>query len=136
MDMVQVPVGPMSGSSVLVVEDDDDVLSLLSTHLTTLGCQVSRASSGEDGLRRALADPPDVIIIDVVLPGMNGLELALALRDDARTRKTRLVMTSVMDREDLVEIQHSCGTDAILPKPFSRRDVAAALGPWSSGAGS
>ena len=117
------------GPAVLVVDDDDDVLSLLAQHLTILGCQVTRASSGEEGLRRAIADQPDVVIIDVVLPGMGGTELAVALRADARTRGTRLVMTSVMDREDLAEIQVTCGTDAILPKPFSRRDVRAAIGP-------
>ena len=122
-----------AGPAVLVVEDDDDVLSLLARHLTMLGCQVTQASSGEDGLRQAFANPPDVVIIDVVLPGMGGSELAVALRADSRTRASRLVMTSVMDREDLAEIQVTSGTDAILPKPFSRHDVRAALGPCRGG---
>ena len=122
-----------TGPAVLVVEDDDDVLSLLAQHLTMLGCQVTRASSGEEGLRQAVADPPDVVIIDVVLPGMGGSELAVALRADARTRASRLVMTSVMDRDDLAELQVVNGTDAILPKPFSRHDVLIAIGPYRGG---
>src|SRR5689334_14279351 len=79
-----VPVSPLH---VLVIEDERDVLDLLDGHLQRLGCRVSRAETGEEGLDQARADPPDVVIVDVLLPGMDGREVARLLRADPRTRR-------------------------------------------------
>jgi CheY-like chemotaxis protein len=108
---------------VLVIEDDVDVSVLLGSHLLRLGCEVASELSGEAGLVRAQDDVPDVAFVDVHLPGMCGLDVMRELRTDPRTRNCRLVVTSILDRQDLRDMQ----ADAVLPKPFSRRDVARVL---------
>jgi two-component system phosphate regulon response regulator PhoB len=114
-----VPEGPR----VLLIEDDRDVADLLTAHLRRLGCQVSRAATGEAGLDAAAGSCPDVVLIDVLLPGMDGVAVAAELRRDPRTAGCRLVMTSVLDEAELRDM----GADGVLTKPFSRRDVAQML---------
>jgi CheY-like chemotaxis protein len=107
------------GPRVVVIEDDPDVLDLLDRYLRRLGWRVDLAASGEQGMELALADPPDAVLVDVLLPGIDGPAVVEALRRDGRTRGCRIVVTSVLDVEDLPEV----GYDAVLPKPFQRVDV-------------
>ncbi|AVV43299.1 response regulator [Streptomyces sp. ID05-04B] len=113
---------------VLVVEDDQDVSALLKRHLSGLGCRVSVADSGEKGLDLAFADPPDMAIVDVLLPGIDGREVIRRLRADERTERCHLVVSSVLDQEDLVEL----GTDELLAKPFRQASVARLLASYRS----
>ncbi|MFE9648658.1 response regulator [Streptomyces sp. NPDC006365] len=105
---------------VLVIEDDRDVGALLERHLNGLGCRVTVADTGEEGLERAFAEPPDMAIIDVLLPGIDGREVIRRLRADERTKRCHLVVTSVLSPEDLVEL----ATDELLAKPFRQPAVA------------
>jgi DNA-binding response OmpR family regulator len=105
---------------VLVIDDDQDVRALLTRHLGALGYRVSTAASGEKGLDLAFADPPDMAIVDVMLPGIDGREVIRRMRADERTKRCRLVVTSVLDREDLGELP----TDGLLAKPFRQAAVA------------
>ncbi|MBG0818585.1 two-component system response regulator [Planomonospora sp. ID82291] len=108
---------------VLVIEDEEDVRDLLRRHLNGLGCQVRTAESGEAGLTLAVSDPPDLVVLDIRLPGVDGRQVARALQSDPRTRGCRIVVTSVLDAEDLLDIN----ADAVLPKPFRRADVKKAV---------
>ncbi|GGY37221.1 response regulator [Streptomyces djakartensis] len=108
---------------VLVIEDDRDVSALLKRHLSGLGCRVTVADTGEEGLDLAFADPPDMAIIDVLLPGIDGREVIRRLRSDRRTRHCHLVVSSVLDPEDLVGL----ATDELLAKPFRQAAVARLL---------
>lgn len=108
---------------VLVIEDDRDVSALLTRHLTALGCRVTVADSGEKGLDLAFADVPDMVIIDVMLPGIDGREVIRRLRADERTKRCHLVVSSVLDTEDLAEL----ATDELLAKPFRQATVARLL---------
>jgi CheY-like chemotaxis protein len=114
---------------VLVIEDDLDVSVLLGSHLKRLGCEVVAEATGEAGVLTARGRAPDVAFVDVNLPGIDGLEVLRELRTDPRTRCCRLVVTSVLDAQDLRDM----GADAILPKPFSRHDVARVLTSLDSG---
>jgi DNA-binding response OmpR family regulator len=102
-----------------VIEDDQDVSALLERHFRERGCPVAVAYSGEEGLGLAFADPPDIAVVDVLLPGIDGREVVRRLRADERTRGCRLVVSSVLDREDLVGL-----ADEVLPKPFRQSAVA------------
>jgi len=104
---------------VLVVEDERDVLDLLEGNLRRLGCRVTRAETGEEGLELARAEPPDVAIVDVMLPGIDGREVARQLRADPRTRACRIIVSSVLDPQDIEDI----GSDAVLAKPFRRASI-------------
>jgi CheY-like chemotaxis protein len=104
---------------VLVIEDERDLLDLIDGHLRRMGCRVSRASTGEEGLDRARADPPDMIIVDVLLPGIDGREVTRQLRADPRTRDCRIIISSVLDPQDTDDI----ASDAVLAKPFRRARI-------------
>ncbi|MBC9724724.1 response regulator [Streptomyces sp. TRM68367] len=117
MDSPHVPV------HVLVIEDDRDVSALLERYLRGLDCRVTVTDSGEEGLDRAFADPPDMAIIDVLLPGIDGREVIRRLRADERTKGCHLVVSSVLDSDELVEL----ATDELLAKPFRQAAVARLL---------
>lgn len=107
---------------VLVIEDDRDVSALLERYLSGLDCRVTVADSGEKGLDRAFADPPDMAIIDVLLPGIDGREVVRRLREDDRTKECHLVVSSVLDSDDLREL-----ATGLLAKPFRQAAVARLL---------
>jgi CheY-like chemotaxis protein len=103
---------------VLLVDDDDDSAALLTSHLDRLGHIVLRARSAEEGLEIAATMPVDLIVADLLLPGMTGWELVGALRDDAATSHCPVVVSSVLDRQDYPD-----GVQGTLPKPYTRRQV-------------
>ncbi|MGW0614651.1 response regulator [Streptomyces sp. NPDC002788] len=111
-----------------MIEDDHDVSALLKRHLVGLDCRVTVADSGEKGLDLAFADPPDMAIVDMLLPGIDGREVIRRLRANERTKRCHLVVSSVLDREYLVEL----ATDALLAKPFRQATVARLLASYRS----
>ncbi|MFE9442174.1 response regulator [Streptomyces sp. NPDC006602] len=115
-----------------MIEDDRDVGALLEQHLRAVGCRVTVAGTGERGLELAFANAPDIAIIDILLPGIDGREVIRRMRADERTKKCRLVVSSVLDQQDMAEL----GADALLAKPFRRSTVAQLLDSFrSSGSG-
>jgi DNA-binding response OmpR family regulator len=100
----------------LVIEDERDILDLLEGHLRRLGYGVSGALTGERGLDLAQSDPPDVVVVDIRLPGIDGREVIRRLKADRRTRSCSIVVCSVLDPGELADV----GADAVLPKPFGR----------------
>ncbi|MER7900699.1 response regulator [Streptomyces sp. NPDC096046] len=103
---------------VLVIEDERDVRVLLEEHLRALGCRVDAAESGVKGLELAFADPPDMVIIDILLPDIDGRDIVRRLRADERTRRCHLVVSSVLDPQDLLHL-----ATELLAKPFGRASV-------------
>jgi DNA-binding response OmpR family regulator len=112
---------------VLVIEDDPDVSDLLKRHFRELGCPVVAASSGEEGLVLAFADPPDIAVVDVILPGIDGRDVIRRLRADERTKGCRVVVSSVLDPYELVDLG-----DEVLAKPFRQSAVARLLDSYRS----
>ncbi len=104
----------------LVIEDESDLLDLLTVQLGSLGCRVSGAQTGGAGVALALADPPDVVVVDMMLPDIDGREVVRRLRADAVTARCPIVLCSVLDFDDLLDLD----ADAVLPKPFGKADVA------------
>ncbi|MFP5346402.1 MAG: response regulator transcription factor [Actinomycetes bacterium] len=107
----------------LVIEDDVDVRHLLRSYLSRLGWAVEECGTGEHGLEAARRTPPDLVVLDLMLPGISGHEVLAALRSDPAMPGVTVVVSSVLDRHD----QLALPADAVLPKPFSRADLQAVL---------
>src|SRR5262245_59091833 len=87
-------IASMVEPQVRVVDDDPVIVRLLQVNFEVEGYRVLTASDGEDGLRRAQAELPDVVVLDVMMPRMNGLQVAARLRTGVRTRHIPIVLLS------------------------------------------
>jgi DNA-binding response OmpR family regulator len=114
--------GETVAQTVLIVEDDADVVRVARAYLERDGFEVAVESDGESGLRRALADPPALVVLDWMLPRMSGLEV---LRELRRERSTPVILlTARTDELDRV-IGLEVGADDYVVKPFSPRELVA-----------
>jgi DNA-binding response OmpR family regulator len=107
---------------ILIVEDDEGIRDTLKFHLSSAGFQVLEAADGTTGLRAARTGKPDLILLDLMLPGMGGLELCRALR---KTSRVPILMISARDNEVDKIVGLELGADDYITKPFSVREVTA-----------
>jgi DNA-binding response OmpR family regulator len=111
--------------SILVIEDDVDIAETVKYNLEAEGFVVEVAASGEQGLSRAVDSPPAAIILDLMLPGMSGIDVCRKLRLENETRRTPIIMlTAKASENDRIEGLDS-GADDYLAKPFSVRELMA-----------
>jgi two-component system phosphate regulon response regulator PhoB len=109
----------------LVVDDEPDIRVLVAHHLEREGFRVRSASTGMDALREARAHPPDVIVLDLMLPGMDGLEVCRRLRGESATAHVPLIMlTAKADEVDRI-VGLEMGADDYVVKPFSPKELVA-----------
>jgi DNA-binding response OmpR family regulator len=108
---------------VLIVEDDRDIAKLVEMHITDLGCKCDLAHDGEVGLEKALKNPYDLIILDLMLPGLDGLEICKEIRSE-KNYTPILMLTSRSEEFDKV-LGLEFGADDYLTKPFSVRELIA-----------
>ena len=112
-------------SRVLIVEDERDIRDLVLFHLKREGFQVSSASSGEEALRQVRHASPDLVLLDLMLPAMGGLEVCRKLRQDPATVALPIVMlTAKGDEVDRV-LGLELGADDYIVKPFSPKELLA-----------
>lgn len=112
-----------SGERVLVVDDEPDIVALVAYHLAKSGYSVSTAASGSEGLAVARRDKPSLIVLDLMLPGLSGLEVMEELRADAATaRMAVLMLTARRDESDRIK-GLTLGADDYLTKPFSPQEL-------------
>jgi two-component system, OmpR family, response regulator len=107
---------------VLVVEDDEGIREMLKYNLTTAGFSVHEASDGASGLRSARTARPDLILLDLMLPGMSGFDFTRALRKSSRVP---IIMITAKDAEIDKIVGLELGADDYITKPFSVREVLA-----------
>ncbi len=107
----------------LVVDDDPVIQKLLQVNFEMEGYTVLTAGDGEEGLERARADHPDVIVLDVMMPKMNGLEVADALKADGGTAKIPIVLLSAKAQEADIQAGKATGADDYVTKPFDPLDL-------------
>ena len=108
---------------ILIVEDNPDIANLVTLHLTDLGCEVALAADGLRGLEEARARRYDLIILDLMLPGLDGLELCRRLR--AETDYTPILMLTAKSSEIDRVVGLEIGADDYLTKPFSISELLA-----------
>ena len=104
---------------VLIVEDSEDQQELLRANFERAGCVVTVAKNAEDAISSYLADAPEVAVIDLILPGMDGWQLIEQIRHDVPG--CSIVVTSVLDSAKFP------AATAILPKPFTKKQILAVL---------
>jgi len=113
---------------ILIIEDDPSATSFASYALEQEGCQVLTAANGVEGLKMALEEKPDIIVLDVMLPGMDGFELCHRLRNEASTAKLPIMMLSVKGRESDRDMGLKVGADEYLTKPTDPDELVACVG--------
>lgn len=117
----------MTTSLILIVEDDPNSRKLLRDVLDTVGYETCEASNAEDGIRLAQGSRPALILMDIRLPGMNGIEALRRLRDDAGTRAIPLVAVTASVMHDQRDQVLDAGFDALENKPISVRSLLATI---------
>jgi DNA-binding response OmpR family regulator len=108
---------------VLVIEDDENIIELLNIHLKDLSCEVSTTGNGNDALEIATQNNFDLIILDLMLPGLNGMEICRRIRQQDRT--TPIMILSAQSEEIDKVVGLETGADDYLTKPFSVREFIA-----------
>ena len=113
------------GARVLIVEDEPDIRELLAFHLEREGYQVTRSRTGAEALRQVRARPPDLILLDLMLPELGGLDVCRRLRQDPRTASVPIVMLTARGEEVDRILGLELGADDYIVKPFSPKEVVA-----------
>ena len=108
---------------VLVVEDEEEIAHLVELHLADLGCEVELVENGDRALERAVAEPFDLVVLDLMLPGLDGLEVCRRLR--SAERYTPILMLTARSSELDRVVGLELGADDYLTKPFSIRELVA-----------
>jgi len=119
---------PAAGVRMLIIDDSRTIVAVLGKMLTQSGYQVVSAGDAESGIRMALADPPDLILLDIVLPGMNGFAALRVLRREAATRSTPIIMMSGNMQATEQFYAQKQGADDFLKKPFPRAELFHKIG--------
>jgi two-component system phosphate regulon response regulator PhoB len=117
----------MPKHKVLVVEDDEDILELVRYNLAKEGYQVTCAGSGEEALDRVRSKRPDLVVLDLMLPGIDGLEVCKLLKKDPKTEHVPVVMLTAKGEEADVVAGLELGADDYVTKPFSPRVLIARI---------
>jgi DNA-binding response OmpR family regulator len=126
----------MPDGTILVVDDDPVIVKLLQVNFEMEGYAVISAGDGEAGLARVRADQPDLVVLDVMMPGLNGLEVARTLKDDPATWTTPIILLSAKAQASDVAAGREVA-DEYMTKPFDPLEllsvVAKLMPPESSG---
>ncbi|MEJ2079034.1 MAG: response regulator transcription factor [Acidobacteriota bacterium] len=110
-------------AKILVVDDDQDILDLLSFNLNKSGFQCVTAPEGRRGMELALSDDPDLIVLDVMMPGESGVEVLKRLKYEPRTRDLPVIMLTAKSEEVDRILGLELGADDYVIKPFSVREL-------------
>lgn len=121
----------MSGNTILVIEDEADIRELLAFSLERAGFTVLEARDSEEALRRLEGPLPDLLLIDWMLPGMTGIDLARRLRKDPLTAELPLIMLTAKSEEADKLKSYDVGIDDYVTKPFSPGSSSPGLKPCS-----
>ena len=112
---------------ILIADDSPTATELLRRALAPLGHEIRTASDGEEAHHSLQQSPPDMVILDVVMPKLNGFELCRAIREDPRFTDLPIIVVSAMDRESDRYWGLRQGADAYLTKPFSAEELQEAV---------
>jgi len=110
-------------NKVLVVDDEPDVLTLTKLILEGAGISVITASNGKEALQKAEDEKPNLILLDVVMPGKSGFEVCKILKSQPQTRSIPVIIFTVLNRDVDRTLSVEAGADDFLPKPLEPEDL-------------
>ncbi|MFM9961532.1 MAG: response regulator [Planctomycetaceae bacterium] len=108
----------MPKPKILIIEDERSLIDILSYNLSREGFDVTTSSDGAEGLRRAQTSAPDLIVLDLMLPGLDGLQICRQLRSDPKTQGIRILMLTAKSEEVDEIVGFNMGADDYVAKPF------------------
>lgn len=103
---------------ILFVEDELDLIAMLQTRIEALGYQFVSANDGEEGLKSTLTQKPDLILLDIVMPKMNGYELCYALKNNDETKDIPIIIITASGAKKLEQKCIEIGVEEIMHKPY------------------
>jgi two-component system phosphate regulon response regulator PhoB len=115
----------MASEHILAVDDEEDILELIRFNLKREGYKVSCAATGEEALRQVRTDKPDLVLLDLMLPGLDGLEVCKRLKREPRTEDIPIIMVTAKGEESDVVAGLELGADDYVTKPFSPKVLVA-----------
>lgn len=114
-------------SRVLVVDDDPEILKMLAMRLSNSGYDVATAADGEEAIERAKQTNPHLVVLDVMMPKMNGWEVARALRQEELTKHVKIIMLTAIGPHVNEMTSPLYGANAHLDKPFDFKELEASI---------
>lgn len=116
-----------SAQKILAVDDEQDIIELLAYNLSREGFEVATAMDGEDAMKKIIAQNFDLVILDLMMPGIQGMELCRILRNDSATRDLPIIMLTAKTEEVDRVLGLEMGADDYITKPFSPRELIARI---------
>ncbi len=110
-------------AKILIVDDEADIVLVVERRLTLQGYEVISASTGYAGLNKARSEHPDLILLDLMLPGIDGNQICAMLKRDLRYRDIPIVILSAKSQLKDIEVSMQCGADAYIAKPFDHQTL-------------
>ncbi|HRI87807.1 MAG TPA: response regulator transcription factor [Candidatus Hydrogenedentes bacterium] len=117
----------MPREHILVVDDEDDILELVEYNLAKAGYRVTCVASGGEAVKAARSAMPDLVVLDLMLPGLDGLEVCTLLKNDPKTKGSAIVMLTARGEEQDIVRGLELGADDYITKPFSPRILLARI---------
>lgn len=108
---------------ILIVEDDADVRALIAHKLRKAGHEVSEAGDGQEGLATARADPPELMVLDWMMPKLTGIEVCAEVRADTTMPQPRILLLTAKSQDSDIALAMQTGADGYLIKPFRANDL-------------
>ncbi|HEY1554600.1 MAG TPA: response regulator [Kofleriaceae bacterium] len=115
-------------ASILVVDDDPEIVTMLSSRLQKRGYKISTAEDGHRALELAKRERPDLVLLDVMMPGKSGWEVARALKQDPVTQDVKIIMVSAIGEKTNEITAPIYGADAHIDKPFEFEALERVIG--------
>ena len=119
---------------VLIVEDDPEINELIGAYVQLAGFACRQVMRGDEAIRAATGHPPILIVLDVMLPDLDGFEICKRLRLDPHTATVPIIMLTALDQEDMRTRAAHCGVTEYMTKPFDPERLMAAIRQWTRSA--
>lgn len=117
----------MAHEKILIIEDEKDILELIAFNLECSGYTVFKASNGEDGIPLAEKEFPDLILLDLMMPGMDGFDVCRILKQEKKTRKIPIIMLTARGEDTDIVSGLELGAEDYVTKPFSPKILIARI---------